>query len=88
MTHLLFRQGEPLPTILALFIFSSLGRICFGTAIKLEGIWHSFVHSPSICFRDAAIRSLEELNNGLANSPFHSLVFGTNSLGSGEMPYV
>jgi hypothetical protein len=46
VAHLLFRQGEPLPTILALFIFSSLARICFGTAVKFEGIWHSFVHSP------------------------------------------
>jgi hypothetical protein len=44
-TPLLFRQGALLPTIWALFIFSSLERIKFGHSIPIGSYLAQFAHS-------------------------------------------
>jgi hypothetical protein len=44
-TRLLFRQGAPLPTILALFVFSSLERTEFGHREQIGSYLAQFAHS-------------------------------------------
>jgi hypothetical protein len=44
-TRLLFRQGAPLPTILALFDFSNLERTEFGHSKQIRDYLAQFAHS-------------------------------------------
>jgi hypothetical protein len=42
---------------------------------------------PATCNGLSLPNRCQACNNGLANSPFHSLVFGINNLHSDELPY-